>query len=241
MLWFNSAFCHPGNRFFAIVDMNPSTRLQSSALVAAAGQGSRLGLGPKAFLEVGGRSLVELVVANLLDLVDEVVVAAPPGMTARVAGRLPADVRVIEGGDSRQDTLVRLARAARGDLLLFQFVARPFASRALYAAVLTAADRHGAATAGVNPEVPIGGEQGGSVSVSEALLRGRILQTPRAFRRERLRVPDPGWEGQVRVDICTPCDTPLALVPGEETNIKITTALDWAIAREAVGPHLGLC
>ena len=46
-----------------------------AALIAAAGTGTRLGRGPKALLEVGGRTLLDLAVAALAPHVDEVVVA----------------------------------------------------------------------------------------------------------------------------------------------------------------------
>lgn len=42
------------------------------------------------------------------------------------------------------------------------------------------------------------------------------------------------------LDICTPCQIPFVAVAGEETNIKITSQLDWDIARNVIAPHLGL-
>ena len=48
-----------------------------AALVPAAGLGARLGLGPKAFVRVGGRPLLAWAVAALASCVDEVIVAVP--------------------------------------------------------------------------------------------------------------------------------------------------------------------
>ena len=49
-----------------------------SALIPAAGLGLRLGLGPKLFLEAGGRPLIRRLLAQLQGQVDQIVIAAPP-------------------------------------------------------------------------------------------------------------------------------------------------------------------
>ena len=67
-----------------------------AALVPAAGSGTRLGRGPKAFVEVAGQSLLERSVRALAPHVDEVIVALPAGMKrpAGLAARAePVDIR----------------------------------------------------------------------------------------------------------------------------------------------------
>ncbi len=220
--------------------MNSPSQSRSSALIAAAGQGRRLGLGPKAFLTLGGRSLVEIVASKLLKVTDEVVVAAPPGQRLRAVRLLPGEVRVIDGGTDRQDTLIRLTDAAEGDLLLFHFVARPFATLELYRAVLAAAQRSGAASACMSAGVPIGVENAGALRILDATPGPRILQTPRALRRDRLASPKGVVPEGDCMDICTSPAMPLIAVPGEESNIKITSRIDWDIARDVIAPRLGL-
>jgi len=221
--------------------MHTPTQSRSSALIAAAGQGRRLGLGPKAFLTLGGRSLVEIVASKLLEVTDEVVVAAPPGQRRHAMRLLPGEVRIIDGGTDRQSTLIRLTDAAEGDLLLFHFVARPFATLELYRAVLAAAQRSGAASACMDPGAPIGMENAGVLRLPGSSPDPRILQTPRALRRDRLVSAEGVVPHGERIDICTSPGMPLIAVPGEECNIKITSPLDWEIAQRIIAPRMGLC
>ena len=86
------------------------------ALIAAAGQGTRLGAAvPKAFVRLRGRTLVERSVAAMLTsaVVDEVVVLVSPDMESYArevlsrAGLLDAavPVRLAHGGGERADSV----------------------------------------------------------------------------------------------------------------------------------------
>ena len=86
--------------------MNALPRNQVAVLVPAAGRGERLGLGPKVGLELGGRPLLDWVVDKALQVGDRVIVACTPGATA------PSGCTRIEGGPTRQDSVLRLVRAA---------------------------------------------------------------------------------------------------------------------------------
>lgn len=212
---------------------------RSSGLLAAAGQGTRLGLGPKAFLKLGRRTLLEIATSTLIEVCDQVVVAAPPGLAEHAARLLPSEVEIIEGSDSREDTLMKLAAVATSELLLFQFVARPFASAELHRAVLKAAEAQGAATACVRHSAPIGLFGDGHITLPNDHAHLRAFQTPRAIRRDILLKARNHAE-PTGLDICTPYQTPLAAVAGEESNIKITSKLDWDFARKVIAPRLGL-
>jgi 2-C-methyl-D-erythritol 4-phosphate cytidylyltransferase len=114
--------------------------VEVSVLIPAAGNGLRLGRGPKAFLQVGGRTLLEWTLAAFRDAA-EVLVALPPG--AEPPKGLGAVF--LEGGATRQASVARLLEAASLPLVLVHDVARPFVSRGLVARVLEAAQRSGAA------------------------------------------------------------------------------------------------
>lgn len=155
------------------------------ALIAAAGSGTRLGRGPKAFVTVRGRTLLDLCLAGLAGSVDEVVVALPPGAAWEppAAGSAWGRVVVVTGGRDRQESVSRLALASSARLLLVHDVARPFVTPADVARVVASAAAHGAATAAVAVadtlvEVPTGR------TVDRARLRA--VQTPQAFARELL-------------------------------------------------------
>jgi len=123
------------------------------AIVAAAGSGSRLGRGSKAYVRLNGRTtlarVLELFLA--LDEVDRIVVVGPPSRlenaereVVSLAPSKPVTVRA--GGNSRQES-VRAGLAALGecDFVLVHDAARPLATATLVRRVLAAAMESGAA------------------------------------------------------------------------------------------------
>ncbi|MFS8138622.1 MAG: IspD/TarI family cytidylyltransferase, partial [Thermomonas sp.] len=115
-----------------------------SVLIPAAGSGDRLGLGPKAFVPLAGRPVVEWVIRKALRLAGEVIVACPPGAPALDA--VLAFTR-IEGGATRQHSVQLLAAQATRPWVLVWDAARPFTSVALAAEVLAASVGSGGAAA----------------------------------------------------------------------------------------------
>ncbi len=114
--------------------------LHVAAIIAAGGRGARLGAGrPKQFLEIGGRSILELSVAALAasDRITEIVVALPAehldaaGKSLRAAIARP--VTVVAGGERRQDSVANaFAKTAKqSDIILVHDAARPFVTRAV--------------------------------------------------------------------------------------------------------------
>ena len=93
------------------------------ALLAAAGSGERLGSeGPKAFVVVAGRPLVEWSLAALraVDAIDRIVVALPEGVEA------PEGTIGVRGGAERPHSVRNALEAARdGDPVLVHDAARP--------------------------------------------------------------------------------------------------------------------
>jgi 2-C-methyl-D-erythritol 4-phosphate cytidylyltransferase len=105
-----------------------------TVLVPAAGSGERLGLAPKALLELQGRPVLEWVVRKAMRIAAEVIVACPPG----VHPVLPAQCRWmrIDGGPTRQHSVRLLAHAGTRPWVIVWDAARPFTSVALAQAVL---------------------------------------------------------------------------------------------------------
>ena len=207
----------------------------TSILIPAAGLGTRLGLGPKALLELGGRPLVGWLAAKARRVAAEVLVAAPAGAEEQFSALCPG-CRIIAGGDTRQASVAALARAARGDCLLIHDVTRPFASESLLRAVAAAATATGAAGAFAGPEVPVARLRDGRVLEAFAASEVGIFQSPQAFRRELLlavlaRTAAEAWQAQSTLQLVLRAGLAVAAVPGEKTNIKLTTAEDWALAQ----------
>lgn len=225
-----------------------------SALVPAAGLGTRLGAGPKAFLDLGGRALLEWSVAALAAVVDEVVVAVPPGHEARAeailarmaaaargrpdgaaigAAGMGARLRAIVGGSTRQATVAALALAARHDLVVVHDAARPFLDEATLRRCLGAARATGAASV-ATPVQDTLIEVASGASVDREPLRA--VQTPQAFARSLLLE---AHEAAARAGTTATDDAGLvrlaghavALVPGGAHLFKVTTEADLLVAR----------
>jgi 2-C-methyl-D-erythritol 4-phosphate cytidylyltransferase len=213
-------------------------RGEVSALILAAGSGTRLGQS-KAFLECAGKTLLERVVERALMFADEVLV----GVSREDLGRVPASIHrsvvVLAGGATRNATVQALLARATRQLVLLHDVARPLAPPALFAAVLHAAQTHGAAASYLvaSPRDSVALEDGGFLGA--ALPRDRVvqLQTPQAFRRDWLEDTFRRLDGPVLQQ--APSVPPLLaeagyrvrLVPGSPDNIKITFPEDWEIVR----------
>ena len=207
-----------------------------AALIPAAGSGSRLGLGPKAFVEVRGRSLLQRSVEALRPLVDEVVVALPDGMV------LPSglDVRAIVGGDTRQDSVERLLRATSADYVLVHDAARPFLPENVVLDLLEAVHETGAATVALPVADTLvranAGSDWGDLTPREGLW---AVQTPQAFRRELIlnahaqAVAD-GFAATDDAGLIARLGGRVRLVPGDARLFKVTTPGDLALA-EALG------
>lgn len=210
---------------------------------------------PKAFLLLGGRTLLEwcLVACEQAETVRRVVVVGPPerledcrALVERSEARKP--VLVVPGGHRRQDSVragLRALEAGFDGVVLVHDAARPLAAAALFDAVARAADRHGAAI----PAVPlvdtikrVSGDR-----VRETVDRAELFaaQTPQGFRRALL---DRGYaaadtEGAPLTDEAMAMERigqEVAVVPGAARNRKLTTPDDlvWAadlLAREARG------
>lgn len=198
-----------------------------AALVAAAGEGQRLGLGPKAFVEIGGTTLLEAAVTAFEGHVDEIVIAVPPGSLERAA-RFAAGARLIEGAPSRQATVRRLLSASEADVVLVHDVARPFLTADVIARVVAAVERHGACTAAIPLADTIVDVADGRVVERERL---RAIQTPQAFERSVLERAHAtaDTDGVVATDdaaLVRRLGHPVALVDGSPLLAKLTSPAD---------------
>jgi len=102
---------------------------KSAALIPASGLGQRLGLGPKAFLKLGEKTILEHTISCFSDEVDELIIAVPQNML-ELAKTMENDfVKVIVGGSSRQASVYKLVQASSAELLLIHDAARPFLAR----------------------------------------------------------------------------------------------------------------
>jgi 2-C-methyl-D-erythritol 4-phosphate cytidylyltransferase/2-C-methyl-D-erythritol 2,4-cyclodiphosphate synthase len=225
-------------------------------VVLAGGQSTRArssdSAPPKQFREVAGRMLLLHGVCELLrapGVVDlTVVVPAPwwPLVDAALgAAGLPVPYALAAAGEHRTASAwnaVQAITAADDDLVALHDAARPFATHHLLTHVAAAAARHGAAV----PAVPVSDTvvQLAPDGVVVAYLERDALaavQTPQVFRHADLRAAL-AWcaeAGRSFTDdggLLAARGLRPVVVPGEESNWKVTTAEDWLRVEASCSP-----
>ncbi|RMF71838.1 MAG: 2-C-methyl-D-erythritol 4-phosphate cytidylyltransferase [Acidobacteria bacterium] len=222
---------------------------EASAILLAAGAGTRLGAGrTKALVPVAGRPLVwwsAAVLAGIPRIVRVVLVV--PGdpvaaddiaAAAREAGLDPV---VVCGGARRRDSVRAGLGAVERGIVAVHDAARPLADAELYGRVLDAASASGAAV----PAVPVADTvveiRGDEIARVPDRTRLRAVQTPQAFDAELLRraheAADPGWDAPDDASLVVAAGTAVRLVPGAAANRKLTWPEDmtWFEGRLAAG------
>lgn len=222
--------------------------MRASVVVVAGGRGERLGGDvPKQLRTLGGRTLLERSIYpfDTVDAIHEVVVVLPPDLVSsppECLQRIRTDLRVVAGGDRRQDSVALGFDAVRpdSDVIVIHDAARPFCTSELVQRVLDAAVESGAAIAAVAAQdtVKEGEVQSGIDVVVRTVPRERIFlaQTPQAFTRQVLREAVAlGRSGVLGTDeaMLAECSGHrVRLVDGDLRNMKITTESDLARAEE---------
>jgi 2-C-methyl-D-erythritol 4-phosphate cytidylyltransferase len=216
------------------------------ALIVAAGSGERLGASrPKAFVELGGRPLLEWSIEALraVAAIERIVVALPAGEQA------PAGVLGVTGGPVRSDSVRRaLAAAGPGETVLVHDAARPLLTPALAEAVIAAldGDPQAAAAIAAAPVTDTVKRVDGEGVVRETLDRSQLwaVQTPQVFRREALalalsvppeqlaRATDDAW-------LIEQAGGRVLVVSTSEPNLKVTTPLDLQMAELLIAARAG--
>ncbi len=225
-----------------------------AAIIAAGGRGVRLGADrPKQFLELGGRSILDLSIAALVasDRIHEIVVAVPQDYLASAAaawaGGAGKPLTFVAGGARRQDSVSQaFARtAATADIILIHDAARPFVTAAVIDRAIEAAVAHGAAIAAIPVRDTVKhagpGLADGSRPITATVPRESVFlaQTPQTFRRDVLaRALAAGREIDATDEamLVERLGLPVHIVEGDSGNIKVTTPDDLEIARSRVVP-----
>jgi 2-C-methyl-D-erythritol 4-phosphate cytidylyltransferase / 2-C-methyl-D-erythritol 2,4-cyclodiphosphate synthase len=221
--------------------------MRAAALLLGAGRGDRLGTGrPKAFVEIGGKTLLRRAVETVEACSDVAcfVVAAPDGWEDRaeaLAGVARKLTAVVAGGATRQESVVAALRAVPDevDAIIAHDVARPLASPRLFSAVLEALQR----ADGTVPVVPVPDtvkRVRGEVVV-ETIDRASLVlaQTPQAFWRGALQVAhDRAVEAAVEATddaaLVQAAGFRVIAIPGDPHNTKITVGSDLRAAEALI-------
>jgi 2-C-methyl-D-erythritol 4-phosphate cytidylyltransferase len=200
-----------------------------SGLILAGGNGLRVG-GPKAFLKLGDKVLLQHVIELIGAHAGELIVGLPADQLERAqafGGR--AAFRLVAGGKTRQDTLGILARLADRPFFVLHDVARPLTRRDHIEAALGLVRDHGAVVSvrTIKPRDGVSLRDGNYYG--EAVPRERVIltQTPQAYRREILleafrQAESQGWQEVSTATLVAKAGFRVRLLESPTENQKIT-------------------
>jgi 2-C-methyl-D-erythritol 4-phosphate cytidylyltransferase len=216
-----------------------------SFLLFSGGVGARSGHhAPKQFFELSGHPMIAyaLMAANAVSRISEIIVNAPEGhadQTREIAAHYCPDktVVVIAGGETRQDSSLMLARAAKYETVLLHEAARPFVTSGMLETLLDCEDIN----AGFCLPIPFSMCQVDEASgtIIGGIPRETVLniQLPQKF--DRLTLLDAHEKAiagnaaftEDAVMVLEMAGQPVQSLTGSSKNLKVTTPEDFSIAK----------
>ena len=216
-----------------------SQATKCGAVIVAAGKGRRVGGAlPKQWRDLGGRTVLAHTLEAFLDhpaIGPIALVLSADDMALAPGYEGHGNLTVVQGGASRAESvragLLALEPQAPRDVLIHD-AARPLVSAALISRVIAALERHeGAAPALALVDALWRGENG---MVRESVPREGLFraQTPQGFRFAAILAAHGAFRGDPAddVEVARAAGIEVAIVEGEERNLKITTEADFARA-----------
>jgi 2-C-methyl-D-erythritol 4-phosphate cytidylyltransferase len=224
-----------------------------TAILPAAGLGTRMGAEtPKQFLELDGVPILMLSLRRIAscELITDIIVATRGDGIARLEERIRAEkfkqsVRVLRGGDSRQESVARALEQVPDDteLVLVHDAVRPFVTREQITRVIEEARRCHAAILGIPAMDTVKEVKRASLPEDVALItatvpRERVVlaQTPQVFATKLLkeafaRATADEVNASDEAGLVERIGHDVHVVLGSERNIKITKPADMDLAR----------
>ncbi len=228
--------------------------------ILAGGVGSRMHIAdmPKQFLPLGDKPIILHTLEKFLlcTRLDAVYVGVHPNwllhMQDLVEKFLPDrkdEIHIVAGGGDRNETIFHIVDQIEADfgeseshIIVTHDSVRPFVTLRIIEENIDAALRCGACDTVVGATDTIVVSEDGK-RISEIPARSRMYQgqTPQSFQISLLKKLYQSLsqeEKALLTDACKICvvrDTPVELVQGEVSNLKITTVSDYKIAQAMVG------
>ena len=214
-----------------------------AAILPAAGQGRRMGANQnKLFLPLNDSSVLEETLRKVIShpqICHIYLVYAQEDQEFLNSLRVLPDLTLVLGGERRQDSVAAALAQIQTDRLVEKVIvhdaARPLCSTELISRVIRALEHYPA----VIPVIPlkdtirqINGEQVKLVNRQNYV----ATQTPQGFHlspywQATLQSQQEDWDVTDDASLLEKTGIPVHLIPGEETNLKITTPLDLEFAK----------
>lgn len=215
----------------------------TAAIIVAAGRGTRAGGGiPKQWRNLSGRpvALHSVAAFQRTPKVSHVVLVVHPADDVPT----PSDVEIVTGADTRSGSVLAGLEAIEGrfDQVLIHDAARPCISDAVIEGVLDALE-HGPAAAPAL-EVVDALWRGAEQQVTGMQDRSGLYraQTPQGFDLASILAAHRkvGTTAADDVEIARLAGLPVTITPGDEANLKITRAEDFARAERILGQAMNI-
>ncbi|WP_300434251.1 bifunctional 2-C-methyl-D-erythritol 4-phosphate cytidylyltransferase/2-C-methyl-D-erythritol 2,4-cyclodiphosphate synthase [uncultured Mameliella sp.] len=208
--------------------------MQTGIIIVAAGRGMRAGGGlAKQWRRVAGKPVARWTLEAFAGRGPLVMVVHPDDISQAQSVAAGLDLRIVTGGADRAASvragLDALTQEAP-DRVLIHDVARPCVSQPVIEAVLAALDQH----SGAAPALPVtdalwtgDGTRVTGTRDREGLYRA---QTPQGFRFAEILAAHRAHPGGAADDVAVAraAGLEVAITPGDETNLKITTPEDFS-------------
>jgi len=214
-----------------------------AAILPAAGQGRRMGANQnKLFLPLNDSSVLEETLRKVIShpqICHIYLVYAQEDQESLNSLRSLPDLTLVLGGERRQDSVAAALAQIQTDRLVEKVIvhdaARPLCSTELISRVIRALEHYPA----VIPVIPlkdtirqINGQQVKLVNRQNYV----ATQTPQGFHlspywQATLQSQQEDWDVTDDASLLEKTGIPVHLIPGEETNLKITTPLDLEFAK----------
>jgi 2-C-methyl-D-erythritol 4-phosphate cytidylyltransferase len=242
--------------------------MKVTVILPAAGLGTRMGravpekagTSRKQFMLLDGSPILLHTIRKFAftPAVSEIVVALRPDDIEWVRELLAAEnfgktVRLVEGGDSRQESvehaLATLDPAT--ELVAVHDAVRPFIEHSVLEKVFAEAEESGAAIVGIVPVDTV--KQVHRNKIRQTIPRERLIlaQTPQVFRFDLIKsafakAREDGFAGTDESSLVERLDqVEVSVVPGSDRNLKITKPSDMDLARlflsEEMTARVGSC
>jgi 2-C-methyl-D-erythritol 4-phosphate cytidylyltransferase len=223
------------------------------APVAAGAKGKQKKISPsKQFTELGGTPILIHTLRKFaaVDAVSEIWIALRENEIAGFRGRLESEakdvlkkrVELVIGGEHRQQSVENALKSltlAANDIVLVHDAVRPFITREIIQEVIEAAEKYGAAIAGlpaVDTVKQVERTAEGALIKSTIPRAGIVMaQTPQGFRYDVIKkafdeASADGFLGTDEASLVERSGHEVAVVMGSPRNIKITAPADMELA-----------
>ena len=207
-----------------------------AAIIPAAGSGVRLGADvPKAFLALGGLSLLTRSALAMSAVADVLIIAAPADSldeASNQVAQVDAEIHIVTGGEHRQESVANALRMVPEDvsIVLVHDAARPLVPIEVTQNVVAAIRGGAKAAIPVLPLVDTIKRVNNNGIAIETVDRNQLrrVQTPQGFDRATLDLAYQNPEVVATDDagLMDALGIPVVTVAGDERSLKITTMSD---------------